>query len=357
MTRIQGKWKSQKQTAWLILDSLTRKGPQNLPLLENKKGKKRLSHASVRIGVEQLQKRHLVSVIKVDNSIPRRPIKTFGATKLGVLVWFVRKTQDSKFSIKANHFQYIREILPILSRKWQSLKSYYHEEFMIKLLAKVISNIEILYSNPVILKYKTFYRGVTMEFKNTQEHEVFHDIHELVDSAEFKKGFETVVNFGFFLELYKLHEIESYYYDDTVGLKDKSKITDWLDIVKSDEQLAKQILLGFNTMKKFAEKTNEGIISDLEFIQGEDKDFCWICGNIYDKDREEEHTALHYYKNKYLKKLKSKNAYDEIRRNISENLILQKIYENLTLFHRTDYEYELEFEKNKVFRFGKFFSV
>ena len=348
MPRITGNWKNQEETNWLILDKLVRGGPQNHPSLENKKGRNRLSHASVRVGIQRLLKRYLVSVVSVDESIPRRPIKTFSTTKLGLLVWFVRKTQDSKFSVKTNHFQYIREILPILSKKWQSLKNYYHEEFMIKLLVKVISNIEILRSDPVILKYKTFYRGVTMEFKNTQEHKVFRNIRKLVDSVEFKKGFEIVVNFGFFLELYKLHEIESYYYDDTVGLKERSKITDWLDIVKSDEQLTKQILHGFNTMKKYSEKTNEGIVSDLEFLQGKDKDFCWICSNTYEKDKEEEHIALHYYKNQHRKEPKSKNVYNKVRR---------QFYENLTLLHRTDYEYELEFEKNKVFKFNEFFKV
>ena len=69
MSRIQGKWKNQVETNWIILDKLIREGPMNLPSLENKNGRNSLSHASVRKGINRLEKRFLVIQTEVDESL------------------------------------------------------------------------------------------------------------------------------------------------------------------------------------------------------------------------------------------------------------------------------------------------
>lgn len=332
MPRPTGNWKKQDETNWLVLDRLVRTGPQNLPSLEKRNRRYKLPHASVRIGIQQLQQDHLVSVSSIDNSIPRRPIKTFVATRLGLLTWFATMTQKSGIDYSMINSKQMKDILPILSRKWQLLKKFYVERHMIRLLGKVFSNIEVLFDNPFILKYKTFYRGATIEFKNTQEKTT---IDVPIDYAiEFQTGLETMVNFAFFLELYKLHDVDNHYEsDDIVGLKKETSINDWLSIVKSEKMLLEQISTGFNTMKKYSENADKGLREDLDFILGKEMDFCEICTEPYTKNKPDEHLKLH---------------------KVEE---LERFYDRSMLLSRSDFEYELEFHRKNVVRFDKFLEV
>jgi len=315
MPRIKGKWKSKEKINWLILDKLVRKSPQNYPTLEHK-GKTKLPHASVRNGIKYLQKRYLVSQVSIDKSIPPKPIITFGVTFLGQIVWFIEKMKNNTSPIIGSP-TYFKEILPTISKNWSSLSKYYKVKHMEKLLAKVFSNIEILDDYPVIIKYKTFYRGVIMEFKNTQEHKIFHNILRFVDSVEFRNGFETIVNFAFLLELYKLYDQESYYHDKVTGIIGRPKINDWLKVVNSNKKFKKSIQVGFYTMKDYAERTSEGLRKDLDIIFAHEKP-------------------------------KMDKEIDEYRHNFTSIELL---------LSRTLYEYELEFQKDKVFRFDKFFKI
>ena len=347
MPRKTGEWKKQDNVNWIILDKIVRNGPQNLPSLEGLKGGIKLSHASVRIGVEQLQKKYIIQQTSVDQSIPRRPIKTFDVTLLGLLVWFVKSTNDNK---KSNHQimkNKIRKIFPIISEKWGVLTKYFDETHMIKIFSKIFSNMEILHDDdPLLLKYKTFYRGVIMELKNVQYHDVKNLKNKLTftNTNQFKAGFEAMVNFAFFLELYKLYDEDRHYdYDEFVGFKKKSNIKDWLKIVNSNETLREHVLTGFKTMKTFAKSTHEGINLDMENIIGSNKNFCDICGRTYEKNKEEEHFELHY-----LDKQNKKSQGIDYNR--------KKLYDRYNLLSRTEYEYELEFKRNKVFRFDQIFK-
>ena len=330
MPRITGNWKSQDKTNWIILDKLVRNGSHNLPSIE--KGREKLSHASVRKGIQYLQKRNLVSEIAVDTTIPKKPIKTFDATLLGLLVWLVKKISDNKNPHTIISPKYFKGILPIISKKWNTLTKYYDKKHMEKILAKIFSNIEILADDPFIVKYKTFYRGVTMEFKNTQEHKIFHNVLELVDSNEFKKGFETMINFAFFLELYKLYKVGYYEHDEKVGFSKKPDIKDWLNIINSDRKLKNQIHIGFSTMKEFSEITDRGLEDDLNVILG----------------KENEYLKSHNYVGKKLTKLELKEYIGKI---INNDL------DTWHLLSRTNYEYELEFHRKNVFKADRFFKV
>jgi len=348
MPRLTGKWKRQDQTNWLVLDKLVRKGPQAPANIEGKKGKYELSHTSVRIGIEYLQKRYLISEISVDESIPKRPIRTFDATTLGVLVWFVKNVKDEKINNTQQVLKNIHELLPIISKKWETLTKYYEEQHMIKLLVKVFSNMEILAEDPITIKYKTFYRGVTMEFKNTQDHKKFLEtVLKLVNSKEFKRGFESVVNFAFFLELYKLYRVGYYDYDEEVGFIGKPDVKNWLKIIKSDEKLFGQIKMGFHNMKESSETTDEGIRKDLDLILGKDKKVCSYCGRIY--KNEEEHYTSH------------QNIHEKETPKISKKQALKKYMNNFmdyqSLLFRSEYEYELEFQREKVLKFTDIFKI
>lgn len=236
---------------------------------------------------------------------------------------------------------YFKEILPTISKKWSSLSKYYKVKQMEKLLAKVFSNIEILDADPIIIKYKIFYRGVTMEFKNTQEHKIFHNILELVDSAKFRNGFETIVNFAFLLELYKLYEQENYYYDKVTGIIGEPNINDWLKVVNSNKKFKKSIQIGFYTMKNYAERTNGGLRKDLDIILGKGKVYCQFCGQIYEISKTNDHFKSH-------EKPKTGEKMVEYMGNF-----MNAEY----LLSRTFFEHELEFQKDKVFRFDKFFKI
>jgi len=340
MPRVKGGWKNHDEINWLILDKLVRKDPQNLPTLEHG-GKTKLPHASVRKGIKYLQKRYLISQVSVDNSIPRKPIKTFGVTFLGRIVWFVEKINNSRTSSPIASPTYFKEMLPTISKNWKLLSKYYKVKQMEKLLAKVFSNIEILGDVPIIIKYKTFYRGVIMEFKNTQEHEIFHNILELVDSDEFRNGFETIVNFAFLLELYKLYDQEHYYYDEITGIIGKPNINDWLDVVNNNKKFKESVQIGFYTMKDYAERTNEGLRNDLDVLLGKGIVYCILCGQIYKETNTDEHFNSH-------RKPKIIQGMDEYSLNyIKTDYLLSRI----------PFEYELEFQRDKVFRFDKFFKI
>lgn len=344
MPRIQGQWKNQAETNWMILDKLVRKGPMNLPSLENKKGKKALSHASVRKGIQYLEKRFLIIQTEVDESIPRRPIKTYGPTILGRITWFaqtVKKANDQKIRTA---LKYVHEVLPIISKKWNMLTKFYDEILLIQFLAKVFDNMEILAKDIIALKYKTFYRGVTMEIRNRQEHKNAMTILEIFSSEEFLKGFHSMVNFAFFLEIFKLYQSSFYDYDDIVGFKTKEDVKDWLRIIKSDEELFRQIQIGFDNMKMASQKTDEGLKEDLEFIIGKGNQFCQFCGKTFSNIREEEHVQTH-------KIMKDKKSIHDIPEELENYL------ENQMLLGRTEYEYELEFDRDSVYSFTKFFKV
>lgn len=334
MTRQKGAWITKDQAKFVILHNLVL-SDKPLESVFFEKSEQPIPHASVAKILPELQKKKLIK--KISSRTSRRGLKvpSFEVTLLGLLVWFVNDNKYTKFLALTNRFQYVEKILPIISKKWQLLSEYYYEEVMMRLLIKVISSIHILAGDPIILKYKTFYRGVTIEFKNTQEYDVYESVLELVESDTFKKGFEMIVNFGFFLELYKLHETESYYYDRQIGLKRKTKITDWLKVVKSDNQLTNQILIGFNTMKEYSERTHVGIVSDVEFIQGKGRKYCKVCSEMYDDEITE---SMH-------------------RSRLINEHNLNKIIEKDYLFSRSLFENELEFEKKKIFGFNEFFKV
>lgn len=347
MPRIQGKWKNQKDTNWIMLDRLIRHGPMNLPSLENKNGKDQLSHASVRKGIAYLEKRFLIIQTDVDESIPKRPIKTFGPTTLGHIAWFTQIVNEGNKQNIKRALKYIHKVLPIISKKWNVLTKYYDEIILIKFLAKIFSNMEILAKDIISLKYKTFYRGVTMEIKNRQEHQGSETILEIFESEEFQKGFHAMVNFAFFLEIFKLYQPSFYDYDDMVGFKTKTNVKNWLKIVKSDKELFQQIQIGFDNMKVASKRTDEGIKEDLELIIGKGNMYCQFCGEITPKIKQEEHFQEH---NRVNRDTKEESLFE-----MPEEL--KKYYENQMLLGRSEYEYELEFDRDSVYNFTKFFRV
>lgn len=347
MSRIQGKWKNQGETNWIILDKLIRDGAKNLPSIENKNGRNSLSHTSVRKGIEYLEKRFLVIQTDVDESIPRRPIRTFGPTTLGHVTWFTQTVkQGNKHDIKVA-LKNIHTVLPVILKKWNTLIKYYDEALLIKFLAKVFDNMEILAKDIISLKYKTFYRGVTMEIKNRQEHRDSETILQIFESEEFLKGFHAMVNFAFFLEIFKLYQRNYYDYDDKIGFKTKENIKDWIKIVKSDKELFTQIQIGFDNMKVASQITDEGIKQDLELILGKGNMYCQFCGETISKKDEEEHYQTHNNNNK----ITTMKELFEMPKG------LENYYGNQMLLGRSEFEYELEFDRDSVYSFNKFFKV
>jgi len=338
MPRKKDGWKKQDETNWLILDKLTRKNFQKIPDLE--RGKPKLAHTSVRKGVIHLQNKFLIKPVSEDKTIPLRPIITYGVTFLGLIVWFVEKMNNSSTQSSVIFPTYFKKILPTISKNWKLLSKFYEVKQMEKLLAKVFSNMEILAYDPIIIKYKTFYKSVIMEFKNVQEHKIFHNILELVKSNKFRNDFEIIVNFAFLLELYKLYDKEHHYYDEVTGIIGKSNIKDWLKIVNSNKKFKESVQIGFTTMKDYAESTNDGLRNDLDIILGEGKLYCDVCGQNYEETNKSKHFDSHG-------KAKIIDGMDEhIRNHLRTNYLLS----------RTHYEYELDFQKDKVFRFDKFFK-
>ncbi len=120
MTKIKGKWITQELTELRILEKLLKKGPLNMPAIEDRKGKDRLSHASVRIGISKLLEEKKIKVVDVDKSIPKRPVKTFEITPVGTyqyLEWiFPEEGQKPKYSddiwesIKESGRKFVRQI-------------------------------------------------------------------------------------------------------------------------------------------------------------------------------------------------------------------------------------------------------
>ena len=238
-------------------------------------------------------------------------------------------------------------MLPIISKKWNTLTKYYDEVLLIEFLAKVFTNMEILAKDIIALKYKTFYRGVTMEIRNRQEHESSETILQIFGSEEFLNGFHAMVNFAFFLEVFKLYQPSHYDYDSTVGFKTKENLKDWLNIVKSDQKLFQQIKIGFNNMKTASQITDEGIKRDLELVLGKGNMYCQFCGETVLKLNEKKHFQGHNYTNKNV----TEKSLFKVPK-IFENYI-----ENQMLLGRSEYEYELEFDRDNVYTFTKFFKV
>jgi len=340
MPRIKGEWKKQNKTNWLILEKLIRKGPQNLPTLQYR-GRPKLPHASVIKGIEYLRKRYLISQVAIDNSIPKKPIRTFDSTFLGQIVWFVEKMNNNKTTRPILSPTYFKKILPAISKNWNLLSKYYEVKHMEKLLAKVFSNIEILTEDPVTIKYMTFYRGLTMEFKNTQEHEKLDYTYDIVDSKEFKKGLETIVNFAFLLELYKLYDQNYYYYDEITGIIGKPNVNDWLNIVNNNRKFKEAIQIGFYVMKQSVKRTDEGLREDLNTILGKGKYFCQFCEQTYDLSDEKKHF----------------NSHRKPKPNEDVGEYMKKFHIIDYLLNRSMFEYELDFQKDKVFKFNKFFKI
>lgn len=135
MTRIQGKWIPQETTELKILEKLLRKGPLTMPVIEDKKSNERLSHASVRKGISNLLDEEKIIVVKVDDSIPRRPVKTFEITPVGMygyLEWVFPEENKPKYSDeiwesieesrkKFSRKNIITHYFPIINRHWDNL--------------------------------------------------------------------------------------------------------------------------------------------------------------------------------------------------------------------------------------------
>src|SRR5574337_469112 len=84
MTKIKGNWISQEVTELRILEKLLKHGPLKIPAIEDKKGKDRLSHTSVLIGISKLLAKKRLRVKNKDNSIPKRSVKTLEITPTGM---------------------------------------------------------------------------------------------------------------------------------------------------------------------------------------------------------------------------------------------------------------------------------
>ena len=215
---------------------------------------------------------------------------------------------------------------------------------MIEFLAKVFSNMEILAKDIIALKYKTFYRVVTIEIKNSQEHSKNNTILGIFESEEFLKGFHAMINFAFFLEVFKLYQPSFYDFYSETGFKTKPNVKDWLKIIKSDEKLYQQIQIGFDNMKIASKKTDEGIKNDLELLIGKNNMYCQFCGEIVMKTDEENHWKEHNKRNK----IKSSHGIP---------IELENYIGNQMLLGRTEYEYELEFDREAVYSFTKYFKI
>jgi len=238
--------------------------------------------------------------------------------------------------------------LVILVDMTKSSNPIIDEIILIKFLAKIFTNMEILAKDIIALKYKTFYRGVTMEIKNKQDHEGLPTILQVFESEEFLKGFHALVNFAFFLEIFKLYQPNYYDYDEEeVGFKTKENVKDWLKIVKSDKELFQQIQIGFDNMRVASQRTDDGINQDLELILGKGNRYCQFCGEIILKINEEKHFQDH---NLFTKNVTEKSLFEPSKEwdNYSGNQML---------LGRSEYEYELEFDRDSVYKFTKFFKV
>lgn len=136
MTKIKGKWIRQEDTEVKILEKLLRKGPLNIPKIEDKKGKERLSHTSVLIGISKLLAKKSVIIINEDKSIPKRSVKTFEITPVGMyqyLQWIFPEEQIPEFAdemwesikksgVKFHHKNITPYYFPIIDAYWEKLE-------------------------------------------------------------------------------------------------------------------------------------------------------------------------------------------------------------------------------------------
>ena len=155
-----------------------------------------------------------------------------------------------------------------------------------------------------------------------------------------------MINFAFFLEVFKLYQPIFYDYDSEVGFKTKPNVKDWLKIIKSDKKLYQQIQIGFDNMKLASQKTDEGIKQDLELLIGKGNMYCQFCGEIVVKAEEEKHWKKHN---------KRKKTETELSSGIP--IELENYLGNQMLLGRTEYEYELEFDRDRVYKFTKYFKI
>ncbi len=136
MTKIKGKWITREDTELKILEKLLKKGPLNMPAIEDRKGKDPLSHASVRNGIFNLLEEKKVIVVEIKKTIPKRPVKTFEITPAGIyqyLQWIFPEEKKAKYSdeiwesIKKSRRKFVRKNItphyfPIIDKYWEKLE-------------------------------------------------------------------------------------------------------------------------------------------------------------------------------------------------------------------------------------------
>ena len=107
-----------------------------------------------------------------------------------------------------------------------------------------------------------------------------------------------------------------------------------------------QIQIGFNNIKIASQRTDEGIKQDLELLIGKGNMYCQFYGDIVVKTEEEKHWKKHNRRNKTKTELSSGIPME-----------FKNYLGNQMLLGRSEYKYELEFDRDNVYTFTKYFKI